>query len=185
MKTAYEHIKEVLSNTVKTRMIAWRREGSVTKLEKPTDIGRARTLGYKAKKGIVVVRVKIGRGGRKKSRPKKGRRSKRMTVRKTLKMNYRWVAEGRAAKKYTNLEVLNSYKVGTDGKHYFFEVILVDPERPEIKKDKNLNWTSKGTHKGRVSRGLTSAAKKSRGLRNKGPELKVRPSLRSRHRQGK
>ena len=35
--------------------------------------------------------------------------------------------------KFKNLEILNSYKLAKDGKHYFFEVILVDPAKPEIK----------------------------------------------------
>ena len=53
-------------------------------------------------------------------------------------MNYRWVAEQRCQKKFPNLEVLNSYNIGKDGKYYFFEIILVDPNRPEIKKDKQM-----------------------------------------------
>jgi ribosomal protein L15E len=31
-------------------------------------------------------------------------------------MNYRWVAEMRAERNYPNLEVLNSYPIGQDGK---------------------------------------------------------------------
>ena len=48
-------------------------------------------------------------------------------------MSYKWIAESRAAKYYNNLEVLNSYEVGKDGQHYFYEVIMVDPRVPEIK----------------------------------------------------
>ena len=84
-----------------------------------------------------------------------------------------------------NLEVLNSYLIGKDGKHYFYEVILIDPERPEIKNDPDKNWITKPANKGRVFRGLTSAGKKSRGLRTKSRELKVRPSIRARGRKGK
>ena len=100
-------------------------------------------------------------------------------------MNYRWVAEQRAQKKFKNLEVLNSYKLGKDGKHYFFEIILVDPNRPEIKNDPKLKWITSSKNKKRALRGLTSAAKKSRGLRKKSHELKVRPSLRAHRRRGK
>ncbi len=169
----------------KTRLIEWRKGPAIVKLEKPTRLDRARSLGYKAKKGIIVVRVRVRRGGRKRTRPKAGRRSKRMTARKTLKMSYQWVAEMRAARKYRNLEVLNSYWVGKDGQYYYYEVILVDPNRPEIKADKELSWLASGKHKGRVFRGLTSAAKKSRGLRKKSREMKVRPSLRAHRRRGK
>ena len=100
-------------------------------------------------------------------------------------MNYQWVAEQRAARKYTNLEVLNSYQVGKDGIHYFFEVIMIDPQRPEIISDPNFAWICNPKNRGRAFRGLTSAAKKSRGLRSKSHELKVRPSLRAWNRRGK
>lgn len=170
---------------LRQRMIDWRASEAVVKLEKPIRLDKARSLGYKAKKGFVIARVRIERGGRKKSRPKKGRRSKRLTIRKTLKMNYQWVAEQRAANKFHNLEVLNSYKIGKDGIYYFYEVILVDPDKPEIKSDRTTSWITSPSQKGRVFRGLTSSGKKSRGLRKKSHEQKVRPSLRARNRQGK
>ena len=100
-------------------------------------------------------------------------------------MNYKWIAEQRVARKYKNLEVLNSYEIGKDGMHYFYEVICVDPQRPEIKKDRTINWICKTKNKKRPMRGLTSAAKKSRGLRNKHPTSKTRPSVRAGGRKGK
>jgi large subunit ribosomal protein L15e len=36
------------------------------------------------------------------------------------------------------LEVLNSYWVGEDGQHEWFEAILVDPNHPSIKNDDNI-----------------------------------------------
>jgi len=168
---------------LRERMIGWRKSGVFTKVDKPLRLDRARSLGYKDKKGFVMIRIRIRRGGHKRPRPNKGRRSKRLHTRKTLGMNYRWIAEQRVARKYRNLEVLNSYMLGKDGVHYFYEVILVDPNRPEIKKDKKINWITKA--KKRPMRGLTSAAKKSRGLRKKSHEMKVRPSIRARGRLGK
>jgi len=174
------------SELLRDRMISWRDGNALVKVEKPTRLDRARALGYKAKKGIVVIRVKIGRGGRKRPRAGvKGRKTRKMTIRKTLKMNYKWVAEIRASRKYKNLEVLNSYWIGKDGKHYFYEVIMVDPAKPEIQSDKNLNWISFGKNRKRAERGLTSSARKSRGLRSRSHKLKVRPSLRSWDRRGK
>ena len=67
-------VKELLWN----RMQEWRREGSVVRLERPTRIDRARSLGYKAKQGIAVARVQIRRGGRRVSRYVRARRSARM-----------------------------------------------------------------------------------------------------------
>jgi large subunit ribosomal protein L15e len=170
------------------KMIAWRAGNAVERVEKPLRIDRARALGYKAKKGIIMVRVRINRGGRKRERAGvKGRKTRKQTNRKTLKMSYQWVAEIRAARKYKSLEVLNSYKIGQDGKHYFYEVILVDRERPEIKSDRTLGFLSNGKNTKRAERGLTGAGKKSRGLVRSGhsPKLKVRPSLRAWGRKGK
>jgi large subunit ribosomal protein L15e len=165
MKNAYSYIKENIRKNLKSKMIAWRRDNAITKLDKPTDIGKARILGYKDKKGFIIVRVRLKRGGHKRHRVNAGRKSSKLTVRKSLKMNYRWIAEARAARKFTNLEVLNSYQIAKDGVSYFFEVILIDPEREEIKQDKTINWICSRKNRGRVFRGLTGAGKKARGLK--------------------
>lgn len=168
-KGLYHYLKEAWKNpdikTLRNRLIEWRSSNVVTRVEKPLRLDRARALGYKDKKGFIVVRVRVLRGGHKRSRPNKRRRSKRLHTRKNLHMSYQWIAEQRAAKKYRNLEVLNSYFIGKDGLHYFYEVILVDPRRPEIKNDKTINWITKPTNRGRVFHGQTSSGKKSRGLK--------------------
>lgn len=155
-------------------LIKWRREGSTTKLETPTRLDRARALGYKAKQGFFVVRARVPRGGKKRPTIRKGRRSKHFHLTKTLTVNYQWIAENRTAKKYHNCEVLNSYFVGKDGKHYWFEVLIVDPEI--VKKYDGMEWILR--NRNRPGRGLTNAARKSRGLRHKGKGVeKKRPSL--------
>jgi large subunit ribosomal protein L15e len=172
--------------TLRNRMIEWRKGEAFVVVDKPLRLDRARALGYKAKKGFVVVRVRIARGGRTRVRVNvKGRKTRKQTNRMTLKMSYQWVAEIRAARRFLNLEVLNSYWIGTDGQNYFYEVIMVDPSKPEIRNDRTMKWIYFGTNKKRAERGLTSAAKKSRGLRSKSPEMKVRPSLRAWNRRGK
>jgi large subunit ribosomal protein L15e len=165
----YHYIREAWKKPdkkiLRERMILWRRTEAVVRVEKPLRIDRARALGYKAKKGFVIVRVRVKRGGHKRPRPNKGRRSKRLHTRKNLRMNYQWIAEQRAAKKFPNLEVLNSYKIGKDGMYYFYEVILVDPEKNEIKNDPTISWITNPKNRKRVFRGLTSVGKKSRGLK--------------------
>ena len=173
------------AKTLRERMIGWRKSNVLTKVDKPLRLDRARALGYKDKKGFVIIRVRIKRGGHKRPRPNKGRRSKRLHIRKNLKMSYQWIAEQRASRKYKNLEVLNSYQIGKEGIHYFYEVILVDPSKPEIKNDKTISWICNPANKKRALRGLTSSAKKSRGLRTKSRNIKVRPSIRARGRKGK
>ena len=170
---------------LRERMIEWRSSSAIIKVDKPLRLDRARSLGYKAKKGFVIIRVRLKRGGRRNPKINKGRRSKRQSNKKILKMSYQWVAEQRAARKYRNLEVLNSYWIGKDGQHYFFEIIMVDPSKPEIQNDPRINWITNPANKGRVFRGLTSSAKKSRGLSSKSRMLKVRPSLRAWERRGK
>ncbi|ETA67122.1 MAG: large subunit ribosomal protein L15e [Methanolobus sp.] len=169
------------------RLQEWRKEGSVTKIRRPTRIDRARSLGYKAKQGIVVARVKVRRGGLRKARYIRGRRTQRMGKNKISGgMSIQRIAEQRADRKFPNMEVLNSYWVGDDGKSKWYEVILVDPNHPVIKSDKNLNWICNNTHKGRAQRGKTSAGRKGRGMMTRGTGTeKTRPSLRSNLNRGK
>ena len=187
IKQAWLRPKKTLKELLRERLIQWRHENALTRIDHPTRLDRARNLGYKAKQGFVVVRVRVLRGGKKRPRPtKKGRRSKRQTVKKSLGKNFQWIAEERTAKKFKNLEVLNSYFLASDGKHIWHEVILVDPENPTIKADKQLNWIGQGANRRRVFRGLTSAGRRSRGLHKKGVGTeKIRPSLTSHRDRGK
>ncbi|MEM3305964.1 MAG: 50S ribosomal protein L15e [Saccharolobus sp.] len=151
---------------IRARLIEWRKGPAIVRIKKPTRLNRARALGYKAKQGFVVVRVRVRRGGLNKSRPNKGRRPKRMGVYGySPAKGYRWIAEERAARKYPNLEVLGSYYVAEDGMYKYYEVIMVDPSHPVIKNDPNLKWLQDPANRNRVFRGLTSAGKKARGLR--------------------
>jgi large subunit ribosomal protein L15e len=165
-------------------MIEWRKEGAITRVEKPLRLDRARALGYKAKKGVIVLRIKIARGGHKRTRPNKGRRTKRLHNRKNLRMNYKEIAETRVARKYNNMEVLNSYQVGKDGLNYFYEVILVDRVAPTILSDKQLA-PFVAAPKNRALRGLTISGKKARGQMNSHVKVpKAFPSLRANARRG-
>ncbi len=151
------------------RFIEWRRQPSIIRIEKPTRLDRARKLGYKGKQGFVMARVRTRRGGLRRPRPRSGRTPRRMgSARYKPAKSLRLIAEERAARKFPNLEVLNSYGVGEDGRYKWYEIILVDPVHPVIKADKDVNWICEKVHKRRVFRGLTSSGKKVRGLRHKG-----------------
>ncbi len=160
------------------RLLSWRREHTVTRLEHPTRIDRARAVGYRAKGGFVVVRVKVRRGGQRKRAIIAGRRPKHKGIlQMTLAKSLRRIAEERAQKHYPNLEVLNSYWLGEDGKQKFFEVILVDPHHPEIRSDPKIAWIAAPAQTRRVYRGLTSASRTGRGLRGSGKGFeRFRPS---------
>lgn len=184
-----KYLREAWKNpdteTLRKRMIEWRASKSIVRVENPLRLDRAHSLGYKAKKGVFVVRVRVLRGGHKRTRPNKGRMGRNLHTILNLKMNYQQICEQRAARKYPNCEVLNSYWIGKDGMNYFYEVILVDRSAPEIKSDKQLKFITKPANKKRIFRGITSAAAKARGLRNSPFKVpKVRPSLRANGRRG-
>ena len=152
------------------RAITWRKQHTIVRIERPTRLDRARNLGYKAKQGIVLARVRVRRSGFRKTRPTGGRRQKRLGVNKIkLSKNMRLIAEERAARKFPNLEVLNSYWVWEDGRFKWYEIIMVDPA---ILPDHPI-----ADQTGRAFRGITSAGREVRGLRNRGLGAeKVRPS---------
>lgn len=117
MKSMYAYIREAwkkpdesyVDELLWSRMQEWRRAPSVMKVERPTRLDRARALGYKAKQGIVVARVKVRRGARRKPRWKRGRRTKHMGVNKiTPGKSIQRIAEERAARRFPNMQVLNS-----------------------------------------------------------------------------
>ena len=193
-KSMYNHLSEQWKKPDKsykspqqTRMIQWRKEENFSRIKKPTRIDRARSLGYKAKQGYTVVRAKVRRGGLRKHTIKGGRVPSKKGIKKiTMAKNTQRIAEERTAKRYPNMEVLNSYWVGDDGKNHFYEIILVDPVHPAITKDPKIKWISNVRHKRRVLRGKTSAGKKGRGLRYKGKGAeKIRPSIRANKSRGK
>ena len=163
----YKYLKTSFNRSNKTperkeRMIQWRSEPAFLRVEKPTRLDSARSLGYKAKEGFVIVRARVKKGGRKRPRPNKGRKPSKQGVHFTPGKSKRLITEERVQRKYPNMEVLNSYWAGNDGKHVWYEVILVDPMHPQIQADKNINWICDKQHTRRVNRGLTSAAKRMR-----------------------
>tara|TARA_B100000470_G_scaffold80590_1_gene62055 strand:+ start:2573 stop:3031 length:459 start_codon:yes stop_codon:yes gene_type:complete len=127
------------SPELRSRVILWRKQDAVTRIEKPSRILRARRLGYKAKQGIIVVRMRVGTGGMRRKRPTGGRRPKHLGVtRIKAAVNMKQVADRRVLERYPNMSLLGSYFIYKDGMHYWFEVILADPSHPRIAKDKEL-----------------------------------------------
>ena len=124
---------------LRQRAVVWRNQNAVTRVEKPSRIARARRLGYKAKQGIIVVRMRVGTGGMRKERPRGGRRPKHLGVTKIkADVSMKQVAERRVLERYPNMKLLGSYFLYKDGMHYWFEVVLADPSHPRIAKDKEI-----------------------------------------------
>lgn len=87
-KSAYQFMAETWQNKEDKnfkdlmwyRLIEWRREPAVVRVEHPTRLDRARRLGFKAKQGYAIARVRVRRGGRHKLRPTAGRKPINMGV---------------------------------------------------------------------------------------------------------
>ncbi|OQR91787.1 60S ribosomal protein L15-1 [Achlya hypogyna] len=155
------------------RVRAWqyRQLPVVYRLVRPSRLDKARRLGYKAKQGYVAVRVAVRRGGRKRPNSKGivyGKPKHHGINELKFARNLRSVAEERAGARFTNLRVLNSYWVNQDATYKYFEVILVDHSHKAIRRDARINWIVNAVHKRREKRGLTSAGRQARGLRQRG-----------------
>jgi len=134
LKLLHENAPEI-----RDRVVQWRKQNAVTRIDKPSRIQRARRLGYKAKQGIIVIRMRVGTGGMRRKRPRSGRRPKHLGVtRIKADVSMKQVAENRVLERHPNMKLLGSYFVYKDGMHYWFEVILADPSHPSIAKDKEL-----------------------------------------------
>ena len=194
VKSTYNYVREQwekpntsFKSAQQQRLIQWRKEENFLRVDKPLRIDRARSLGYKAKQGYIIVRAHVRRGGLRKHTIRGGRKPAAKGIKKiTAAKSIQRIAEERAAKRYPNMEVLNSYWVGEDGKYRYYEVILVDPFHPAIAKDPKINWITTTANKRRVLRGKTSIGQKGRGLRYKGRGTeKIRPSIRANLGRGK
>jgi large subunit ribosomal protein L15e len=185
---AYKYIKENFqkeyserSELYRSNVSAWRKDAAVVRLEAPTNIARARELGYRAKPGVIIARVRTSKGMSKRIKPRGGRKPSKSGRFFSYVKSLQSVAEDRAARRYSNAEVLNSYYIGEDGKYKFFDVILLDRSHSAITSDPIYN--SIINSKGRSFRGLTSSGLKHRGIRYKGRgAINNRPSVRASHR---
>jgi len=188
---AYKYLEElwkrkqsdVLRFLLRVRCWEYRQLPGVHRAPRPSRPDKARRLGYKAKQGYIIYRVRVRRGGRKRPVPKGivYGKPKNQGIRKLkFKRNLRSVAEERVGRRCGNLRVLNSYWVGQDATYKFYEAICIDPSHKAIRRDPRINWITKPVMKHRELRGLTAAGRKGRGLGVKGSGAsKLRPSGRA------
>src|SRR3990167_3868695 len=62
IREAWKKPKENLGSLWQERLIKWRQEPATIRIERPTRLDRARSFGYKAKQGYVMVRQRVNRG---------------------------------------------------------------------------------------------------------------------------
>ena len=161
----YKYVREIwkdpqkeLGDIWKKRLLAWKEEPATIRVDKPTRIDRARSLGYKAKQGYLIIRERLLKQRRMRPQFRHPRRSKHMRRKKVLHMSYQWIAEQRVERQYPNCTVLSSYFVGESGTSIWYEVILIDRSHPVIRADPHINWICE--KKGRAIRGITTAGRK-------------------------
>ena len=188
---AYKYLEEIwkkkqsdaLRFLFRVRCWEYRHLPVIHRVEHPTRPDKARRLGYKAKQGFVVYRVRVRRGCRKRPIRKGivyGKPKTQGVTQLKFQRSLRSVAEERVGRRAGNLRVLNSYWVNQDSTYKFFEVILVDPSNTTIRRDAKINWITKPTMKHRELRGVTGAGRKNRGLVGRGHgHEKTRPSRRA------
>ncbi|MCS7142453.1 MAG: 50S ribosomal protein L15 [Aigarchaeota archaeon] len=128
-----------LVNSLRERRIRWRREPAVVRVDKPLRLDRARSIGYKDKQGVVVLRVRVRRGGFARPRPNSGRRPKAIgAVLHKVNVEMREEALNRARRRYPNLHPLGAYELFSDSMYKWFEVIMIDPYHPSIVSDREV-----------------------------------------------
>ncbi|KAL9128658.1 MAG: hypothetical protein Q9217_002718 [Psora testacea] len=158
---------DVLRFLLRVRCWELRQLNVVHRASRPSRPDKARRLGYKAKQGYVIYRIRVRRGGRKRPVPKGatyGKPTNQGVNQLKYQRSLKSTAEERVGRRCANLRVLNSYWINQDSTYKYFEVILVDPQHKAIRRDPRINWIVKAVHKHRESRGLTATGKKSRGL---------------------
>lgn len=166
---AYKYIKESFqqsykerSDDLKNRLTAWNRQPTLNRVEKPTNIARARELGYKDKQGVVVIRARVNKGLRKREKVGGGRKPSKSGRFFARKKSLQAIAEERSSRAYSNCEVLNSYYIGEDGKSKYYEVILLDRAHGSILSDPS--YANVINSRGRAYRGLTASGRRHRGM---------------------
>jgi large subunit ribosomal protein L15e len=188
---AYKYVEEMwrrkqsdaMRFLLRVRCWEYRQVPNIVRVTKPTRPDKARRLGYRAKQGFVVYRVRVRRGGRKKPVAKGivyGKPKSQGVTKLKFQRNHRAVAEERAGRRLPGLRVLNSYWVNQDSAYKYYEIVLVDPAHNAIRNDPRINWICRPVMKHRELRGLTSAGRHHRGLMRKGHKAtKSRPSVRA------
>ncbi|KAF8761788.1 eukaryotic ribosomal protein eL15 family [Rhizoctonia solani] len=140
---------DVLRFLLRVRCWEYRQLNVIHRASRPSRPDKARRLGYKAKQGYVVYRVRVRRGNRKKPVPKGA------TYGKPVRQGVNHLKFQRG---------LRSTAEERDGVYKYYEVILVDPSHKAIRRDPRISWIVNPVHKRREARGLTSIGKQNRGL---------------------
>merc|ERR1711875_133077 len=164
---AYKYVNElwrkkqtdVMGFLLRVRTWQYRQLSRVHRASQPTRIEKARRLGYRAKQGFVIYRVRVRRGSRKKPVAKGctyGKPTHHGINQMKFQRSLQSIAEERVGRKIGSLRVLNSYWVGEDSTYKYYEVIMVDPAHTAIRRDPRIQWICEAKQKHRELRGKTA-----------------------------
>lgn len=135
---AYKYIQEiwrkkqsdVMLFLLRLRCWQYRQLNTIHRCPRPTRPEKARRLGFKAKQGYIIYRVRVRRGGRKKQVPKGatyGKPKNQGVNQLKPTRNHQAIAEERVGRRVARaLRVLGSYWIAQDSTFKFFEVINID-----------------------------------------------------------
>ncbi len=113
----------------RVRCWEYRQLAVIHRASRPSRPDKARRLGYKAKQGYLIYRIRVRRGNRKKPVPKGatyGKPVRQGVNHLKFQRGLRSTAEERVGRRCGNLRVLNSYWINQDGVYKYYEVILVE-----------------------------------------------------------
>ncbi|GKC64767.1 60S ribosomal protein L15, partial [Tanacetum coccineum] len=114
---------DVMRFMQRVRCWEYRQLPSIVRVTHPTRPDKARRMGYKAKQGYVIYRVRVRRGGRKRPVPKGivyGKPTNQGVTQLKFQRSKRSVAEERAGRKLGGLKVLNSYWLNEPCPRHFY-----------------------------------------------------------------
>jgi len=126
IKESFEKSRKERNDTYRQRIALWAKQGTVVRVENPTNPVKAKALGYKAKKEFIIARVRIKKGKRARRKPDLGRKPGRQAKFRNPGRSLDFYAINKAQKRFPNLNALNAYLVGENGQSKFYEVVLKD-----------------------------------------------------------
>ncbi|EAT35069.1 AAEL012736-PE [Aedes aegypti] len=143
---AYRYVQElyrkkqsdVMRYLLRVRVWQYRQLTKFHRAPRPSRPDKARRLGYKAKQGFSIFRIRVRRGGRKRPVAKGCTYGKPKSHGVNELKPYRClqsVAEERVGRRVGGLRVLNSYWVAQDAAYKYYEVIMVDTAHNAIRRD--------------------------------------------------
>lgn len=106
-----------------------RNQPIIKRIDGPTKLAKAKSVGYRAKQGYIIVRVRVSKGDFRRPRANHARRPSKSGIYYKLAISKENIARNRALKVFKNMDVVGSYFLIEDGKNKWFEIVMLDRTR--------------------------------------------------------